>query len=92
MVLPGFSPTLAKFLRFKMRLITEDLPTLDLPAKAISGIFFFGKSLGDAAEIKNSTFCKFIATSLPNIRPTGCAFDFLGDIEDLGHHFLRTAV
>ena len=42
--------------RCSNRLITEDLPTLDLPAKAISGKRFLGKSLGDAAEIKNSTF------------------------------------
>ena len=33
--------------------MTEDLPTLDLPAKAISGRRAFGKSLGAAAEIRN---------------------------------------
>ena len=51
MVLPGFSPTRAKFFRCSSRLITEDLPTLDLPANAISGRRFLGKSFGDAAEI-----------------------------------------
>ena len=55
MVLPGFSPTRAKFFLFKIRLITEDFPTLDLPAKAISGKRELGKSLGAAADIKNST-------------------------------------
>ena len=39
---------------------TINLPTLDLPAKAISGIRFLGKSLGEAAEIKNSTLLKFM--------------------------------
>ena len=49
MVFPGFSPTRAKFFRFKMRLITEDFPTLDLPAKAISGRRSLGKPEVDAA-------------------------------------------
>jgi hypothetical protein len=55
MVLPGFSPTLAKFFLFRILLITEDLPTLDFPAKAISGKRLPGKSFGEAADIKNST-------------------------------------
>ena len=60
MVLPGFSPTLAKFFRCRTLFITEDFPTLDFPAKAISGSLAFGKSLADAAEIKKSTLLKFI--------------------------------
>ena len=36
-VLPGASPTRAKFFRSRSLLMTEDLPTLDLPAKAICG-------------------------------------------------------
>ena len=59
MVLPGFSPTRAKFLRCSSRLMTEDFPTLDLPAKAISGRRVLGKSLGEAAEIKNYIETKY---------------------------------
>ena len=54
------APTLAKFFLCKIRLITDDFPTLDFPANAISGSLFPGKSFVDAAEIKNSTLCKFI--------------------------------
>ena len=34
---PGFELVLTRFFRFTRVLINEDLPTLDLPAKAISG-------------------------------------------------------
>ena len=35
--MPGFELTLAKFLRFKVLLISEDFPTLERPIKANSG-------------------------------------------------------
>ena len=37
-VFPGFPDVRAKFLRFSMVLIKEDLPTFDRPASATSGI------------------------------------------------------
>ena len=58
-VLPGAEPTRARFFRFKMRLMTEDLPTLDRPAKAICGSRSRGQSDILAAERMNSAFCVF---------------------------------
>ena len=47
--------TRAKFLRFSSLLMTELLPTLDLPAKTICGRLSNGKSLSLTAERRNST-------------------------------------
>ena len=59
-VLPGAEPTRAKFFRFSMRLMTEDLPTLDRPAKAICGSRSRGKSVvvGGGAD-KLRVLCRF---------------------------------
>jgi hypothetical protein len=42
-VFPGVEEVLASFLLFVRVLISEDFPTLDLPIKANSGIFFAGQ-------------------------------------------------
>ena len=36
-VFPGAAPTRARFFRFKSRLMTDDLPTLERPTKLTSG-------------------------------------------------------
>ena len=59
-VLPGAAPTRAKFFRFRSRLITEDLPTLERPAKATWASRSRGKSDALAAERTNSAFCRLM--------------------------------
>ena len=59
MVLLGCALTRAKFLRFSSLLMTELLPTLDLPANTICGSGSYGKSLSLTAERRNSALCKF---------------------------------
>ena len=49
-----------KVLAIQIRLITEDLPTLDLPAKITCGRPSRGKSSGRTAERTNVTRCTFI--------------------------------
>src|SRR5699024_8189853 len=73
-VFPGASPTRAKFFRCKRRLITEDFPTLDRPAKAICGSRACGQSFKLAAECTNSTLCKFIVA--PTVEFRCCGFYF----------------
>ena len=54
-VLPGVELVLANFFLFTRVLMREDLPTLDLPAKAISGLSDTGYWLSLKALIINST-------------------------------------
>ena len=54
-VLPGVELVLANFFLFTRVLMREDLPTLDLPAKAISGLSDSGYWLSLKALIRNST-------------------------------------
>ena len=68
-VLPGAEPTRAKFFRPSSRLMTEDFPTFDRPAKAIWGRASRGQSAILAAERMNSAFCvfSFIRSPLPQV-------------------------
>ena len=59
MVLPGASPTRAKFLRFSTQFITDDLPTLDLPANTTEGSLSRIKPSGAAADLMNSALFRF---------------------------------
>ena len=71
-VLPGAAPTRAKFFRLSSRLITDDFPTFDRPAKATWGSRSRGKSAALAAERTNSAFCKFTRIlSRPHCRKVG---------------------
>ena len=56
--------------------MTEDLPTLDRPAKAIWGSPSRGQAPREAAERTNSTLCKFIGFSywrMPVLRSIPCS-------------------
>ena len=58
-VLPGEAPTRAKFLRLRRRLMTEDLPTLDLPANTTDGTELRINCFGEAADLINSALFTF---------------------------------
>ena len=55
-VLPGVALTRARALRLTSLLIREDLPTLDLPEKTISGAVHLGSWSFLPAANSNSTF------------------------------------
>src|SRR5690625_1390448 len=56
LVLPGLPLVLAKPLLFTKVFISDDLPTLDLPAKAISGSLSSGYCSGFTATLCKSAF------------------------------------
>jgi hypothetical protein len=60
MVLPGDELTRAKLFRFSNLLITDDLPTFDLPEKTICGIGLSIRSFAFAADFMNSALLIFI--------------------------------
>ena len=62
-VLPGTDEVLAKPLRCTSILISDDLPTLERPMKAYSGMLSFGKKSKRVLLIKNSAFVMFMAFS-----------------------------
>ena len=53
-VFPGVVLILARFLLKRRELIKDDLPTLDLPAKAICGLLSVGNCTAAAALMTNS--------------------------------------
>ena len=63
-VLPGFDDVLAKALRLVSILIRLDLPTLDRPIKANSGLVSFGHILSRGEEIVYSAFFIIILRSI----------------------------
>ena len=53
-VLPGLPEVFARFLRSQMLFIKEDLPTLERPINAYSGVFSFGHLETSVLLIMNS--------------------------------------
>ena len=53
-VLPGILEVIAKFFLLQITLIRDDLPTLDLPMKANSGMDVFGQSRTELLLFINS--------------------------------------
>jgi hypothetical protein len=53
-VLPGLTEILAKFFRLVSRFMSEDLPTLDRPIKANSGLLGEGQYSTEVLLTKNS--------------------------------------
>jgi hypothetical protein len=63
-VLPGVLLTFTSPFRPTKELISEDFPTLDRPANAISGNEDIGNCFGSAAEIRNFAEVTFIVRAV----------------------------
>ena len=63
-VLPGTELTLARFFLLNSLFSRELLPTLDLPAKVISGLSDGGSCCEIPNDLSNSALLKFIAVTV----------------------------
>src|SRR6266446_2985085 len=83
-VRPGVDEVRARPRTPNNELIKLDLPTLDLPRNAISGMLSRGQSASFSALLRNSALVIFMVQRAP---PSICTFDRLRLAGSLGAHF-----
>ena len=69
MVFPGVDDVFAIFLLFKREFISDDLPTLDLPTRAYSGILLLGHCSIDLLLFSKTELITFIIKLITSYFP-----------------------